>query len=52
MSNVIEFPKKKKPKAEDIGDRIQKIRTSFEEINKLMAELKHQKKRRDNDYRK
>lgn len=38
MSNVIEF---KRPKPRDESeDRIEKIKTSLEKINKLMAELK------------
>ena len=57
MNNVIKFkPKQRlvihdgkvraKPSAEldlEFGDRIQRIRTSLEKINKLMAELKGKK---------
>jgi len=34
----------KGPNKEDFGDRIQRIRTSLEKINKLMAELKGKEK--------
>jgi hypothetical protein len=33
-------PHLSRPKAEDFGDRIQRIRTSLEKINRLMTELK------------
>lgn len=33
-------PHLRNPEAEDFGDRLQKIRSSLERINKLMAELK------------
>ena len=37
-------PHFKRPSSEDFGDRIQRIRTSLEKINALMAELKKQSK--------
>ena len=33
--------------SEDFGDRIQRIRTSLEKINKLMAELKQDGRKND-----
>ena len=50
MSNVVKFPEPKRattsqdhriPKTIDHDDRIQRIRSSLEKINKLMAELKN-----------
>ena len=32
----------RRPSSEDFGDRLQRIRTSLEKINSLMAELKKQ----------
>ena len=40
MSNVIKFPEPKQ-KAPDKDERIQRIRSSLDKINKLMAELKN-----------
>lgn len=37
-------PHFKGPESEDFGDRMQRIRTSLEKINSLMAELKRQAK--------
>jgi len=33
-------PHLERPKAEDFGDRVQRIRSSLEKINRLMSELK------------
>ena len=50
MSNVIKFPEPKRtttshdyriPKTPDQDERIQRIRSSLDKINKLMAELKN-----------
>ena len=37
-------PHFQRPSAEDFGDRLQRIRTSLDKINLLMAELKKQSK--------
>jgi len=47
--NVKGSPHFKRPEAEDFGDRMQRIKTSLEKINELMAELK--KSSRDRDFR-
>lgn len=42
-------PHFRRPQTEDFGDRMQRIKTSLEKINQLMAELK--KNARDRDIR-
>jgi hypothetical protein len=43
-------PHFKRPQADDFGDRMQRIKTSLEKINQLMADLK--KSSQDRDFRK
>ena len=40
-------PHFKRPKDQDFGDRMQRIKTSLEKINQLMAELKKNSKSQD-----
>ncbi len=42
-------PNLTRPSAEDFGDRLQRIRTSLNKINSLMAELKRQAKERQDE---
>ena len=43
-------PHFKRPEGQDFGDRLQRIRTSLEKINRLMAELRRMSRQKEEEW--